>query len=107
MNIFVLHTDPETCARMHCDKHVVKMISETVQLLCTCHHFYDNHDVPYKACQLNHPCNRWLRESKANYRWLYNLGVFLYKEYKHRYGDKEHKSGELLLLHLSTKKTTS
>jgi hypothetical protein len=34
MNIFYLDKDPETCAQYHCDKHVVKMILETAQLLC-------------------------------------------------------------------------
>jgi len=28
MNRFVLHADPFVAARMHCDKHVVKMILE-------------------------------------------------------------------------------
>jgi hypothetical protein len=29
MNIFVLDTDPKTCAVYHNDKHVIKMILET------------------------------------------------------------------------------
>jgi hypothetical protein len=33
MNIFYLDSDPELAAQMHCDKHVVKMILETAQLL--------------------------------------------------------------------------
>ena len=37
MNIFVLHEDPITAAKHHCDKHVVKMILESAQLLCTAH----------------------------------------------------------------------
>ena len=35
MNIFVLDTDPVKCAQSHCDKHVVKMVLETAQLLST------------------------------------------------------------------------
>ena len=35
MNIFHLHKDAEVCARYHCDKHVVKMILETGQMLST------------------------------------------------------------------------
>ena len=38
MNIFYLHKNPAVAAKMHCDKHVVKMILETAQLLCTAHH---------------------------------------------------------------------
>ena len=37
MNIFYLHNDPRTCAEMHLDKHVVKMILEYAQLLSTAH----------------------------------------------------------------------
>lgn len=35
MNIFVLDTDPEIAAILHCDKHIVKMPLETAQMLCT------------------------------------------------------------------------
>ena len=34
MNIFVLDWDVRKCAQYHNDKHVVKMILETAQLLC-------------------------------------------------------------------------
>ncbi len=37
MNIFVLHTSPKKSARWHADKHVVKMILESVQMLYTAH----------------------------------------------------------------------
>lgn len=35
MHIFVLDTDPTRAAAAHCDVHVVKMILETTQMLCT------------------------------------------------------------------------
>ena len=35
MNIFYLHKKPEVSARLHCDKHVVKMIIEYAQMLST------------------------------------------------------------------------
>lgn len=35
MNIFVLDPNPRIAAKYHCDKHVVKMILETAQMLCT------------------------------------------------------------------------
>ena len=41
MNIFYLHRDPIVAAEMSCDKHVVKMILESAQLLCTCHRVQD------------------------------------------------------------------
>ena len=37
MNIFALHWRQRKAARWHCDKHVVKMLLETVQLLYTAH----------------------------------------------------------------------
>ena len=33
MNIFILDLDPEKCARYHCNKHLVKMITEHNQIL--------------------------------------------------------------------------
>ena len=41
MNIFYLDTSPKTCAEMHCDKHVVKMIIEYAQLMSTAHRLLD------------------------------------------------------------------
>lgn len=37
MNIFALHWRQRKVARWHCDKHVVKMLLESVQLLYTAH----------------------------------------------------------------------
>jgi len=39
MNIFILDEDIDKCAEYHVDKHVVKMILESAQLLCTAHCF--------------------------------------------------------------------
>ena len=41
MNIFMLSEDIEECARMHCDKHVVKMITEHTQMLSTAKRTFD------------------------------------------------------------------
>ena len=35
MNIFVLDENPVIAAKMACDKHIVKMILESAQMLCT------------------------------------------------------------------------
>ena len=90
MNIFVLHADPQIAAQHHCDKHVVKMILETAQMLCSAQHRYGS-PAPYKAAYVNHPCTKWAGDSKANYLWLVALGLALGKEYTERYG-KIHKS---------------
>ena len=41
MNIFALDPSPIVSAQMMCDKHVVKMIVETAQLLSTAHRMID------------------------------------------------------------------
>ena len=101
MNIFFLDTDVKKCAEYHVDKHVVKMILETAQLLCGVHHVIDQDptstlQVPYKLSPKNHPCAVWVRESLSNYLYLCELGLELCKEYTYRYG-KRHKSQEVIL----------
>jgi hypothetical protein len=53
-------------------------------------------DLPnnaYKKTHANHPCAVWVRESRANYKWLAQLGWCLCKEYQFRYGQhKTHKT---------------
>ena len=113
MNIFYLHENPEVCAKMHCDKHVVKMIIEYAQMLSTAHRMLDGVAVKkpsksgktmvthwdlyegcddleaemtyYKAVHFNHPCTVWTRTSKQNYKYLYDLFCALCDEYTFRY----------------------
>lgn len=111
MNIFYLDTDPKTCAEMHCDKHVVKMIIEYAQLMSTAHRVLDGEeyydktangskirrwrmDNDYmenglmKASHVNHPSNVWVRQSRQNYMWLNRMWNYLLLEYTHRYGKR-------------------
>ena len=90
MNIFVLDTDPEKAAEYHCDKHVVKMILETAQLISSAHWVTGN-VAPYRLTHKNHPCAIWVRESLDNYKWLFSLFNFLSFEYTKRY-KKIHKT---------------
>ena len=107
MNIFYLHHDPQQCAIMHNDKHVVKMILEYSQLLSTAHRLLDGHEtiqlsktgrkvkrwrldtefetVFYSATHVNHPSAVWARKTSRNYEWLGHLLVELCKEYTYRY----------------------
>jgi len=48
MNIFFLDKDPKIAAQMQCDKHVVKMILETAQMLSTAARA-QGHDIRYKS----------------------------------------------------------
>lgn len=94
MNIFFLDNDIRKCAIYHNDKHVVKMILETAQLLCGVHSIIGN-EAPYKLSHKNHPCSIWCRESLSNYLLLSELGLELCKEYTYRYG-KRHKSQDVI-----------
>jgi hypothetical protein len=96
MNIFFLDTDTRKIAEYHCDKHVVKMILETAQLLCGVHHSSESrYIIPYKLSHKNHPCSIWARNSLSNYLYLCELGLDLCKEYTYRYG-KRHKSQDVI-----------
>lgn len=88
MNLFILDSNPMKAARDHCDRHVVKMILETAQLLSTAHRVLDQCDDVelYKATHINHPCAKWVRECSDNYLWAYHLFIALCDEYKTRYG---------------------
>lgn len=98
MNIFVLDIDPKLCAKYHANIHVTKMLVETAQLLCSTYYTTEQSNLsPYKLTHVNHPCSIWTRESLSNWKWLKRLGIELYNEYKHRYGDKTHKSGEVIM----------
>ena len=96
MNIFVLDEDVKLAAQYHNNKHVVKMVLETAQLLCGVHHVIENElDVPYRLSHKNHPCSIWARECIENYIWLCDFGIELAKEYTHRY-DKRHKCQDII-----------
>ena len=100
MNIFYLDRDPVIAAQMMCDKHCIKMILESAQMLSTTHRVLDgddNADISdlYKLAHKNHPSTKWVRDSVWNYQWLYNHFVALCKEYTSRY-NKVHASERLI-----------
>jgi hypothetical protein len=122
MNIFYLNHNPKIAAQEHVDRHVVKMILESAQLLCTAHRVLDGRiqsvtqttaagkqrtikkyvhpnsnleKILYSCTHMNHPCAIWTRDSINNYMWLYELFVALCDEYTFRYG-KTHKTDLLL-----------
>src|SRR5210317_1125408 len=83
MNIFYLDSDPEVCASYHCDKHVVKMIVESCQMLSNA---LPKDEAPYRRTHYNHPCSKWVRESWNNWWWLAQLTECLLSEWRDRYG---------------------
>ena len=102
MNIFFISTDAAEAARMHGDRHVIKMILESTQMLITCHRVLEDDDSwilkfksdlggkePYKMTHKNHPCTVWARTSRANYAWLCALALALCDEKMARWPDKK------------------
>ena len=120
MNIFVLSSDPVKAAEYMCDRHIVKMMLETNQLLCTAHWVgwqkmlnpppdlkgkklkewlkekipHPNLIPPYSMTHVNHPSAIWSRKCWGNYNWLSRHGMALCREYTRRYG-KVSKSEEV------------
>jgi hypothetical protein len=90
MNIFVLDYDPKKAAEYHNDKHVVKMILETGQILDTVRYKKGLQPVNCKPTHINHPCVKWTEISRMNYEWLCELGLELLNQYTLRY-NKIHK----------------
>lgn len=108
MNIFVLDKSPSKAAEYHNDKHVVKMILETAQVLSTVYYttlgitqqkqgkqmrdeltkMYSTfpRENFYALSHLNHPSCKWVQYSIDNWKWLLLLGQELCKEYTKRYG---------------------
>lgn len=95
MNIFVLDEHPYAAAKYHCDKHVVKMLLESAQMLCTVNRRYGLY-APYKPVHQKHPCTLWVGESVQNYSWMILLTHALQQQYAIRYG-KVHKSYEAVM----------
>jgi len=92
MNIFVLDKDPAIAAEQQCDQHVVKMVLESAQLLCSA---FPEGEAPYRLTHQNHPCSIWTRETQGNFDWLTEHGLGLAHEYKHRYG-RDHASRQVI-----------
>jgi hypothetical protein len=112
MNIFILDTDAVKAAKQQCDKHIVKMVTESAQMLSTAHRILDGtetirtsksgkrmvkywtldgemENIMMKAVHINHPCTLWTMASKENYDWHWEHYKALSDEYTHRYG-KQH-----------------
>jgi hypothetical protein len=94
MNIFCLSDCPYQSAKWLVDKHVVKQILESCQLLCTAFHL-QGVDAPYRSTHKNHPSSIWTRTSKENTQWLIEHSHGISDEYTARYG-KTHKSKSVL-----------
>ena len=85
MNIFFLDKNPTLAAEYQCDKHVVKMILETTQMVCTA--YQARHGIKkdlYKPAFPHHPMTKWVGETYGNFNWaLTHLVAFLSSQMHH------------------------
>lgn len=96
MNIFYFDSDLKTCARYHCDAHVIKMILESAQILCTVL-WINNISAPYRPTHQRHPCIIWANQSLSNWLWLKDLAHALNQEYKYRFNhENNHRSYDVI-----------
>lgn len=70
---------------MMCDQHVVKMPTETAQMLSTVVRKMGL-AVGYRTSHALHPCTLWIGDSLENFRWAMAHGIGLCEEYTYRYG---------------------
>ena len=94
MNIFFLHKDPSRAAKAQCDKHVVKMVLETTQMLSTAAR-RQGHDVGYQSAYPKHPMTIWVGDTRDNFCWTLQHAIELSKEYTVRYS-KLHASQKVI-----------
>ena len=91
MNIFYLDKDPAKAASYFYDKHKVKMILESAQMLCTAHHHYAELHYPMETMYLIKKHITIIRlpygvgKMLEQYMWLYDHMIALGKEYTKRY----------------------
>lgn len=94
MQIFFLSRSAKEAAQMACDKHVVKQIIETAQILSTV--WFKVHGSKHKLyhqlgwlCKpwpnKKHPSILWVEASRANYAWTVQYWGALLSEYTNRY----------------------
>ena len=85
---------------MHNDKHCVKMIWKSAQMLSTAHRMLDGEEyLQRNKNHKNHPSTIWARSSKQHYDWLFRLFRMLSAEYSIRYSEhnfKVHKTWDKL-----------
>jgi hypothetical protein len=101
VNLFALDEDPILAAESACNQHIVKMPTETAQMLCyvTARHnpdqdwgtfprrHADGTAHPYRTTgsHRNHPCTLWAGETQDNWKWVVEHGLAMCAVYTRRY----------------------
>ena len=96
MNIFYLDPCPRQSALWHNDRHEVKMILESGQMLSAVLHRHGiEDDRLYKLTHKNHPSTLWAGDSFQHFWWLQELFYWLNEQRMAR-GKPSHKTYDRL-----------
>jgi hypothetical protein len=79
---------PVVAAQYNCDRHVVKIILEAVEMMGFAYpekEFLPLKWINHKNRHYAHPMSRWVRASKQNFDWTYQHTVALCQEFEFRY----------------------
>ena len=95
MNIFPIDINPRLCAKLSCDQHVIKILTEATEIYCSAVYHVKKelwNTIPkeekYKV--ISSPWVGWAKSDRNRY-WLAYYIYHLQHEYKYRFG-KEHKA---------------
>ena len=101
MNIFAVDSDPSSAAMALHDSHVVKMATESAQILSTLipedraeyrqgkRFLRSSGERIYRPTHRGHPCVVWAGRRRTNWSWLHAHALALCAEYEHRF-QREH-----------------
>lgn len=86
MTILFTSSEPNECAREHCDKHVYTKVEQYCRLLCTAHYVLDGKKTSkekdlYSPVDSARPIPSWVRTNTGTYWWVHKLWVALLKSY--------------------------
>jgi hypothetical protein len=92
MNLFILSENKQRSAIYHTDRHIVKMPTETAQMLSFAYHHPElwggnvpSYIMAFSKTHDLHPCSKWMRESVQNWLYTAQFGMALYEEYQFRF----------------------
>lgn len=94
LNVFVCDDSPSRAAQHLADRHVVKMVLETTQILATVGQLSGiTWPGQYKVTHKHHPVVKACIQDEEFLSWTACHGLALLSEYRHRYC-REHKVGD-------------
>ena len=95
MNIFCVDKNATIAAQQMCDKHIIKQIVESAQMLANCFSLsrLAQSDCPRTAKGTprlhgysKHPCTLWTMKTSENMQWLIDHALAMLDEKIYRYG---------------------